>query len=102
MSFTKANIEKEKEKLHQLIVTDEDALSAYIEFQERIALQQQLINKRKAEHMTQKDVAQASGMSQQAVRRLETGSGATITSLIRYLISIGYRIELKKTGRDPG
>ena len=30
------------------------------------------------------DVAYASGLSQQAVSRIETGSGATISSLIKY------------------
>ena len=46
--------------------------------------------------MTQTDVANAAGISQQAVSRIEKGSGATINSLIRYLMGIGYRIELKK------
>ena len=43
---------------------------------------------RKAEKMTQSDVACASGLSQQAVSRIETGSGATISSLIKYHIGI--------------
>ena len=34
------------------------------------------------------DVACASGLSQQAVSRIETGSGATISSLIKYHIGI--------------
>ena len=54
----------------------------------RIALQQKLIETRKAEKMTQSDVACASGLSQQAVSRIETGSGATISSLIKYHIGI--------------
>lgn len=75
---------------------DEKAKRAYEEFQARIALQQQLINMRKAENMTQSDVAKAAGISQQAVSRIEKGSGATIGSLIKYLTGIGYSIELKK------
>ena len=46
--------------------------------------------------MTQSDVANAAGLSQQAVSRIEKGAGATMGSLIKYLMGIGYRIELKK------
>jgi transcriptional regulator with XRE-family HTH domain len=51
---------------------------------------------RKAENMTQADVAKATGLSQQAVSRIEKGTGATISSLLKYLMGIGYGIELKK------
>ena len=97
MAFTKADLKKEKKELHKLVAEDVKARKAYEEFQARIALQQQLIQMRKAEHMTQTDVAQATGLSQQAVSRIEKGSGATVNSLIKYLTGIGYRIELKKT-----
>ena len=78
------------------IAESEEARKAHEEFQARIALQQKLIEKRKAEKMTQSDVANAAGLSQQAVSRIEKGSGATIGSLIKYLMGIGYSIELKK------
>ncbi len=96
MAFIKADLEKEREELNKLISENEDARRAYEEFQAKIALQQQLIQMRKAEHMTQSDVASAAGISQQAVSRIEKGAGATINSLIKYLTGIGYGIELKK------
>ena len=96
MAFTKADLEKERNELKQLVAEDEDARKAHQEFQARIALQQKLIQMRKAEKMTQEDVANASGLSQQAVSRIERGTGATISSLIKYLEGIGYTIELKK------
>ena len=96
MGFVKADIEKEKAQLDQYIAQNKDAAKAVEELQARIALQGQLIRMRKAEKMTQTDVANAAGISQQAVSRIEKGSGATINSLIRYLMGIGYRIELKK------
>ena len=96
MAFVKADLEKEREELNKLISENEDAKRAYEEFQARIALQQQLVQMRKAEHMTQSDVANAAGISQQAVSRIEKGGGATISSLIKYLTGIGYGIELKK------
>jgi len=96
MAFTKANIENEKKELEHLISESETARKTYEGFQARIDLQKKLIEKRKAENMTQTDVAKAAGLSQQAVSRIEKGSGATINSLIKYLKGIGYSIELRK------
>ncbi len=96
MPFVKADIDKERQELEQIIAENESAKKSYEQFQARIALQQQLINMRKAENMTQNDVAKAAGLSQQAVSRLEKGSGATIGSLLKYLAGIGYCIELRK------
>ena len=96
MAFVKADLDKEKTELNKLVSEEESARKAYEEFQARIALQQQLVQMRKAEHMTQSDVAHAAGLSQQAVSRIEKGAGATINSLIKYLTGIGYGIELKK------
>ena len=96
MTFIKADLNKEREELDSLIVESEEARKAHEEFQARIALQQKLIEMRKAENMTQADVAKASGLSQQAVSRIEKGAGATINSLIKYLTGIGYSIQLKK------
>ena len=96
MSFTKADLNKEKEELSKLVAESKEARQAHEEFQARIALQQKLIETRKAEKMTQSEVAHAAGLSQQAVSRIEKGTGATIGSLIKYLMGIGYSIELKK------
>ena len=96
MAFVKANLNKEKEELEKLVAESEDARKVYEEFQARIALQEQLIQMRKAENMTQTDVANAAGLSQQAVSRIEKGAGATISSLIKYLTGIGYSIQFKK------
>ena len=96
MAFIKADLDKELEKLNELVNDNEDAKKAYETFQKRMALQEQLIKIRKAENMTQTDVANAAGLSQQAVSRIEKGSGATITTLIKYLTGIGYSIQFKK------
>lgn len=96
MAFIKADLDKELEKLNELVNDNEDAKKTYEAFQKRIALQEQLIQIRKAENMTQTDVANAAGLSQQAVSRIEKGSGATINSLIKYLTGIGYCIQFKK------
>ena len=96
MAFVKADLNKEQEELLKLVDESEDAKKVYGEFQTKIALQEQLIRMRKAENMTQKDLAIAAGLSQQAVSRIEKGSGATINSLIKYLNGIGHAIHFKK------
>ena len=96
MPFVKADLDREKTELDRLLIESEEARKAHEEFQARIALRQKLIQMRKAENMTQADVAKAAGLSQQAVSRIEKGTGATIGSLIKYLMGIGYSIELKK------
>lgn len=96
MAFVKANLNKEKEELQKLVHENADAKRAYDEFQARIELQQKLVQMRKSENMTQSDLASAAGLTQQAVSRIEKGTGATIGSLIKYLTGMGYGIELRK------
>lgn len=96
MAFVKANLNIEKEELQKLVHENADAKRAYDEFQARIELQQKLVQMRKSENMTQSDLASAAGLTQQAVSRIEKGTGATIGSLIKYLTGMGYGIELRK------
>ena len=96
MAFVKADLYKEKEELKKLVLENADAKRAYEEFQARIELQQKLIQMRKSENMTQTELANATGLTQQAISRIEKGTGATVGSLIKYLIGMGYGIELKK------
>lgn len=63
MAFVKTNLDQEKEELNRLVAGSEEAKKAYEEFQAKVALQQQLVQMRKAEHMTQTDVAEAAGIS---------------------------------------
>ena len=98
MPFVKADLDREKAELDRLINESEEARKVHEEFQARIALQQKLIEIRKAEKMTQSDVDNVTGLSQQAVKKKKKGTGATISSLIKYLMGIGYSIELKKNG----
>ena len=96
MSFTKADMQAEREELERLVNNSEEARSAYKEFMTQIDLQRELVALRKSEIMTQKDLALESGLTQQAISRIECGSGATINSLLKYLSGMGYSIEFRK------
>ena len=75
MPFVKADLDREKAELDRLINESKEARIAHEEFQARIALQQKLVQMRKPENMTQADVAKATGLSQQAVSRIEKVQG---------------------------
>lgn len=96
MSFKKADMQAEREELERLVNNSEEARSAYKEFMTRIDLQRELVALRKSENMTQKDLAVESGLTQQAISRIECGSGATINSLLKYVSGMGYCIEFRK------
>jgi len=96
MSFKKADMQAEREELERLVNNSEEARSAYKEFMTQIDLQRELVALRKNENMTQKDLAVESGLTQQAISRIECGSGATINSLLKYLSGMGYSIEFRK------
>ena len=96
MSFKKADMQAEREELERLVNNSEEARSAYKEFMTQIDLQRELVALRKSENMTQKDLALESGLTQQAISRIECGSGATINSLLKYLSGMGYSIEFRK------
>ena len=89
-------MQAEREELERLVINSEEARSAYKEFMTRIDLQRELVALRKSENMTQKDLAVESGLTQQAISRIECGSGATINSLLKYVSGMGYCIEFRK------
>ena len=96
MPFVKSNAEIENIMLEDLVTESDEARRAHQEFIAKIELQRQLAEARRAEGLTQEEVARKSGLSQQAVSRVEKGSGWTVSSLLKYLTGIGYEVTLKK------
>lgn len=96
MGEIKVDMAQEKKKLEKLIATSDEARKVYDELQAKVAFQEQLIQMRKSENMTQTDVAHISGLTQQAVSRIEKGQGLSFNSLMKYLRGIGCELQLKK------
>lgn len=86
----------EEKELQRLIESDPRLKAQHDAFRAEMDFKQKLIDARKKSAMTQKDVSEASGLSQQAVSRLERGKGATIETVIKYLQSIGYTLSVNK------
>ena len=94
--LVKSNGAEEKQMINELIQEDEELRKQHDLFKAKMAFKQELINARKSQSLTQKDISHITGLSQQAVSRMEKGAGGTIETIIRYLDSIGYSLALKK------
>ncbi len=97
MPFIVSDPKKEAEELQQLLESSKEARKAVEEFDKAYDFRMQLIQARKAEKITQKQLGKITGLSQQAISRIETGAySSTVDTLLKYLGGIGYRIALEK------
>ena len=94
--LVKADLKSEKKELDELIESNPEVRNQHALFRAEMDFKQKLIDIRKEQAMTQQDVSIASGLSQQAVSRLERGQGATIETVIKYLGSLGYQLGVNK------
>ena len=94
--FVKSDREREREIINELISSDEHLRKQHELFVAEMAFKQALIEARMAEQLTQNDVSLRSGLSQQAVSRLERGNGASLETIMKYLLSIGYSLTITK------
>ena len=94
---------KFSEKSHEQLIKkwrgNPDFVKAYDELEEEFSLLDQVVKARKAQKLTQTEVASRMGVPRSAVCRLESGliSGKmpTIPMLRRYAKAIGKRIEIR-------
>ncbi len=95
--LVKSNPVEEQKKIAELTSSDESLMRQHKLFLAEMQFKQELINKRKANALSQKDISERSGLSQQAVSRLEKGNGGTIESIIKYLSAMGCSLTLKES-----
>lgn len=87
---------KEQQIIDELIKDDEELRRQHEIFEAEMLFKQELIDARKEQSLTQKDISRMTGLSQQAVSRMEKGAGGTIETIIRYLDSMGYSLAIRK------
>lgn len=92
----KSNSEEEKNIIEGIIDSDEELRKQHELFVEEMRFKQALIDARKSKELTQKEVSKRSGLSQQAVSRLEKGHGGTIDTVIKYLYAMGLTLTVKE------
>lgn len=94
--LVKADLIEEKKELEKLIDSNPNVRKQHELFVAEMEFKQKLIDIRKENELTQKEVSEASGLTQQAVSRLERGQGATIETVIKYLGAMGYSLGVQK------
>jgi DNA-binding XRE family transcriptional regulator len=94
--FVKSDRKKEERIIDELVLSDPQLKLQHELFLEEMRFKEVLIEARLKEQLTQADISSRSGLSQQAVSRLERGNGANLDTIIRYLSSMGYSLSIKK------
>ena len=97
--LVKSDEKREKRIIEELIEEDEELRRQHEIFQAEMAFKQKLIEARRSKSLTQKDVSRMTGLSQQAVSRLEKGASGTLETIIRYLNSMGYTLSISRGPR---
>ena len=115
MPFVKVNPIKEAQELQEIFKDDAEAKEIFKKYeiahieserlqQEEMQLRRKLTEMRKRNKITQKDLQKSSGLSQQAISRIEVGKDVSpsLKSLIKYVDAIGcqLRLELKEEASD--
>ena len=95
--LVKSNPVEEERIISELVESDEALKQQHEFFLAEMKFKQELIEMRKASALTQRDISERSGLSQQAVSRLEKGKGGTLETIIRYLGAMGCSLTLKES-----
>ena len=67
---------------------------------EEMELRQRLVELRKQQKITQKELEARTGLSQQAISRFETGIGSSIKTILRYAEGIDCKIVPQRASGD--
>ncbi|MBR4471348.1 MAG: helix-turn-helix transcriptional regulator [Erysipelotrichaceae bacterium] len=97
MPFKKSDSSEEEKILKDLIENSEEAREAHELFEAEYQFRKMLIEARKKENITQKQLSNITGLTQQMISKVETGeSNTTMETLMKYLKGIGYGLNIYK------
>ncbi len=94
--IVKSDSRQEQEMIKDLVLQDVELKKQHELFLAEMEFKQLLIQTRKDKNMTQQQVSEKSGLSQQAVSRLEKGRGGTLDTVMRYLNSLGCTLSVQR------
>ncbi len=103
MPFKKVNMELEEKQLQELLSSSEEAQKAHKIFNDEYYFRLKLAKARKEVGITQNQIKAYSGLTQQAISRIEKGSAddrsPTLRTILRYLDSIDCELVIAKRKR---
>jgi DNA-directed RNA polymerase specialized sigma subunit len=94
--FVKSDGEEEKRIMEEMMENNDELRMQHELFKAEMAFKQQLIDARREEQLTQKEVSRLTGLSQQAISRVEQHAGGTIETVLKYLLPMGYTLSIVK------
>ena len=103
MPFEKVDPIAEAIELQEMFKDDPDAKEIFHQYelahrenlrleQEELELRKRLIEIRKNSNITQKELEEKTGLTQQAISRFETGSGVSIKTILKYAEGLECRL----------
>lgn len=98
MPFIKNDVQEENREFEEML-RDPERKKQYEVFAQEYELKKQLAQARRERGLTQQELSDRTGLSQQAISRIERvndSGGFTFRTLFRYLDGIGYELTLKK------
>jgi DNA-binding XRE family transcriptional regulator len=98
MPFIKADPTLEEQELMEFLDQHPDQKKKFEIEQQEFAFRMALAATRKAEHLTQKDLENASGLTQQSISRIEKNmeQSPMLNTILRYIDALGYQLTLTK------
>jgi DNA-binding XRE family transcriptional regulator len=89
-------LNEEAKELEELIHTNPKARAAYEDFEAEYKLRRELMEARKSEKVTQTELQERTGLTQQMISRIETNKSISpnLRNLIRYVGALGYELTL--------
>ena len=96
MPFVERNRKKERKIIKELLKKP-DVRKSHDNFEKDFYFRLSLVQARKQSNLSQIDLAKKTGLSQQAISRIETGySNATIGSIFKYLEALNAELRVVK------
>jgi DNA-binding XRE family transcriptional regulator len=95
MPFETVNPEEELRELNALLDSDPKLKQKFETDQKEFEFRVKLARLRKDQNLTQNNVRDVAGLTQQAISRIENGANGrspTLNTLIRYINALGYEL----------
>ena len=89
-------LNEEAKELQEMVKNNPKAKAAYEQFEAECKLRRELIDARKHENVTQTEIQEKTGLTQQTISRIESNReiSPSLRNLIRYAGALGYELTL--------
>lgn len=96
MPFVKADLEKEQRELERLM-EDPDVARYARKLDQEFEFRRTIAQARLKSNLTQKDIQQLTGLTPQAISRIEADktTSPNLDNIVRYLDAIGYKLTIE-------